>query len=302
MALSRSLPQLSRTKGAIVAIMISVAALSLGDALIKGMGLALPLWQMFVLRSALTLVPLWWLARRGGPICFDAPIWVVLRSALLVLMWLCYYAALPQMPLSLAAAAYYTGPLFIVAFSAIAGGRRPSARILAAIFAGFLGVLLIIRPDTSAFSAATLLPILAAVLYAVSMVITSVKCQGESPFALAFALHLAFLGAGGALGLASGQKMGITLGAWQPVDGALMLSVAALALLILIGSVGAAIAYQNGPPATIAVFDYSYLGFSLAWGGLFFAEIPGAIAVIGIGLIAAAGMLSLSPRLKHPGD
>ena len=40
-------------------------------------------------------------------------------------------------------------------------------------------------------------------------------------------------------------------------------SMGLLAAAILIGSVGAAIAYQNGPPAMIGAFDFAYVGFAV---------------------------------------
>ncbi len=48
---------------------------------------------------------------------------------------------------------------------------------------------------------------------------------------------------------------------------------ALLAVAVFIGSVGAAIAYQVGPPATVATFDFAYVGFAGLWGVLFFAEV-----------------------------
>jgi drug/metabolite transporter (DMT)-like permease len=62
---------------------------------------------------------------------------------------------------------------------------------------------------------------------------------------------------------------------------------------IVIGGVGAAVAYQNGHPTTIAAFDYSYLVFGLAWGIIFFSEFPNWISLSGIVLIIAAGFLAL---------
>lgn len=263
-----------RTGRAVFAIVASVFALSLGDALIKATGLSLPLWQMYILRSALTVPVLWWLARRGGPITIYAPGWVMVRSGLLVVMWLCYYVALPQIPLSLAAAAYYTGPIFIVVLSAILARRWPTGRALAAISAGFVVVLVFVQPDAPGFQAAVALPIFAAFLYACAMILTSAKCRDDSPLVLALSLNIAFIVAGGVLGVFSGQEGSFIFGAWQPIDLALLGTVAALACLVLVGSVGAAIAYQDGPPATIAVFDYSYIAFSVVWGILFFDEVP----------------------------
>jgi len=157
-------------------------------------------------------------------------------------------------------------------------------------------VLLIVRPDTSGFQAVSLLPVLAAALYASAMVLTSVKCREESPLMLALALNCAFIVAGLGLGVFSGHEGSFLLGPWQTVDVQLAVIVAVLAALIRIGRIGAAIAYQTGPPATVAAFDYAYLAFSLLWGVLFFGEWPAGLSLLGIGLIAAAGLLALPRR------
>lgn len=284
----------NRTRSAVFAIILSVAALSLGDALVKAAGLALPLWQMFVLRSALVVPILWRIARRRGGMRLSNAGWALLRSVLLVLMWLSYYSALPLMPLSLAAASYYTGPLFIVALSALVAHRRPSRRAMVAVALGFGGVLLVIRPDASGVAFDMLLPVAAAFLYGCAMVLTSAKCREDDPFLLALVLNLTFIASGAMLGLAAGRDGSLVLGPWRALDLDLVLTIAGLAALFLIGSVGAAVAYQKGPPATVAAFDYSYLAFSLVWGSLFFGEWPGALSLAGMAVVVAAGLLSLT--------
>ena len=100
---------------------------------------------------------------------------------------------------------------------------------------------------------------------------------------------------GAGLGLFSGQEGSFVFGPWQTLDLKLIGVIAALAAVILVGSVGAALAYQNGPPATVAAFDYSYLVFSLCWGFFFFDEMPALLSFAGVLIILAAGFLSL-PR------
>ena len=284
-----------RTGLAVVAVIIAVLATSLGDAIIKATGLDLPLWQMYILRSVLVLPPLWWLVQRNGTRRFGSLFWIALRSALLVAMWLSYYSALPLMPLSLAAATYYTSPILITVVAAVLARRWPAPRVLLAILLGFAGVVLILRPDASGFDIATLLPLLAAFLYACAMVLTARKCRDDNPFALALSLNIAFILAGAGLGVFAGQEGSFIFGPWQSLDLELIGVIAALAAAILVGSVSAAIAYQNGPPATVAAFDYSYLVFILIWGAIFFRELPGALSLAGIVIIVAAGILSL-PR------
>lgn len=287
-----------RTGFAVGAVIIAVLALSLGDAIIKLTGLDLPLWQMYILRSTLALPVLWLLARRNGSISFTSLPWVILRCLLLVTMWLSYYSALPMMPLSVAAAAYYTSPIMITVLAGLLARRKPAPRVVLAVVLGFGGVVLVLRPDGSGFNLATLLPLMAALLYACAMVLTSLKCRHDNPFALALALNVAFILVGAGLGLFAGQDGSLILGTWQHLDLTLIATIAALSAIILIGSVGAAIAYQNGPPATVAAFDYSYLVFSLIWGALFFREMPDTLSLAGIGIIVLAGFLSL-PTNRH---
>ena len=80
------------------------------------------------------------------------------------------------------------------------------------------------------------------------MVLTSAKYRNDEPLSLAFALNFAFM----ILGLFAGQERSFNSGRWQPVDLQLLGIVAAVVAVILIGSVGAAIAYQNGPPTTVS--------------------------------------------------
>jgi drug/metabolite transporter (DMT)-like permease len=71
------------------------------------------------------------------------------------------------------------------------------------------------------------------------------------------------------------------------------LTMTVLATAIIIGSVGAAIAYQAGPSSVVSTFDFSYLAFAAVWGLVFFAEVPDAITITGIIMIAAAGILAV---------
>ena len=68
---------------------------------------------------------------------------------------------------------------------------------------------------------------------------------------------------------------------------------AVLAVVVILGSIFAAVAYQNGPSAVIATYDYSYLAFSALWGFALFAEVPDALAIFGMGLIVTAGLMVL---------
>lgn len=292
-------------KLAVSCIVIAVLALSLGDALIKATSASFPLWQIFVIRSAL-VVPVLLVALRWKypDVSFlpRAPGWAALRSIMLMSMWFAYYAALPKVELSIAAAVYYTLPLFITLLSAAFTGDKVGRLGWLAIGLGFAGVLLILKPSAGDFNAYALLPLISAVLYACAMVLTRTKCRDENPFVLALVLNVTFITAGLAAAFAlfvwspdEGQVNAnrFLLGGWTALGLREWLAMVILAIAVLLGSVLSAIAYQSGPSSLVSTFDFSYLAFAALWGFLFFAEVPDIWAGLGIALIAAAGILAV---------
>ena len=289
----------------VAVILVTDLGLSLGDAAIKSLSADFVLWQIFVLRSvfavpALIAIIIW---RTGAASLIPRHIgWVALRSLMLASMWVAYYASLPHLELGVAAAAYNTLPIFITLFAALFIGDRIGPVGWGAIFLGFAGVLLILRPEASGFNGYALLPLAAAILYALAMILTRTKCRGEHPLVLALSLNVTFVVVGLLATLAiaatggpaeTGATNSFLVGEWSNMGGWEWFSMALLAVAALFGSVGAAIAYQIAPPATVATFDFSYLGFSALWGMLFFAETLDAVTIIGIAMIVVAGVLAV---------
>lgn len=292
-------------KLAVAAILFTVFALSLGDALIKRISTDIPLWQIFVVRSALTVPVLVAVMRVRFRSLSPVPRrigWTALRSAMLTTMWIAYYAALPQVALSAAAAVYYTLPLFITLFAAVFIGDAVGFKGWFAVVAGFCGVILILRPQADDFNAYALLPLASAVLYALAMIMTRTKCREEHPLILSLSLNLCLILAGSVaslflwlwgspdVGSAGNQFL---LGGWISLGPREWLAMGILAAAALIGSVGAAIAYQTGPSATVSTFDFFYLAFAALWGFLFFSEVPDEVGAAGIVLIAVAGLIAV---------
>lgn len=286
---------------AISVIILTVLALSLGDALIKMASGSFVIWQIFVIRSSIAIPVLLLCLAVAAPDNLRLPkelFWIVLRSLMLVAMWVCYYLSLPSLTLSAAAASYYTLPIFITLFSALFIGDKISRRGWIAVFAGFLGVLLILSPEAGDFNAYAILPLVSAMLYAGAMILTRTRCRSQHPIVLSLALNIAFVVVGAAaaaliLPLPASARQGFLLAPWAPMGWAEWLSMGLLAIAILIGSIGTAIAYQNGPPAMIGAFDFAYVGFAVIWGMAFFAEVPDMTSALGMVLIVGAGILSL---------
>ncbi len=295
---------------AIFSVVFAVLALSLGDAIVKAISVSFPLWQLCVLRSAIAFPLLAVFIKLRYPdmkLMPNSVGWVVIRSLLQASMWVAYYVALPHLQFSVAAAAYYTLPLFITLFSALLVGERVGIVGWFAICLGFGGVVVMLRPDANGISVYAALPILAAVLGALAMVLTRTKCQDESPYILSAALNVMFIVMGLAatvisylanLGDDVVSQNSFLRSDWISLGTMELAALIVLAVAILIGSIFAAIAYQSAASSTVASFDYSYLVFSVLWGLVFFAEFPDTLTIIGIVMIASAGIISMRSKKK----
>lgn len=297
-------PTGDNVKLAVSIIVFTVFALSVGDAAIKLISSDFPLWQIFVLRSVIALPILIAVIKIGVLAAALRPVrlgWTALRSAMLVAMWVTYYAALPHLALSVAAAAYYTLPLFITIFAALLLGETIGMKGWIAIAFGFGGVLLILKPQAADFNFYALLPLVSAILYAFAMILTRTRCRDEHPLVLSLALNVTFVIVGLAASAwfvlvpaSAGEDAGRFLtGSWIPMGRDEWLAMILLTGATLIGSIGAAIAYQVGPPSIVATFDFAYVAFAAAWGFLVFAETPDTLTLFGMALIVGAGVLAL---------
>jgi len=282
----------------IATILATVFAMALTDAFVKYASADMSLWQIYVCRSALALPVL--VVSAKGRIRPDALGWVTLRSLALVAMYLAIYAAIPLLDLSVIAASLYTGPLFIVLLSAVFLREPVKAGQWVAVAVGFTGVLFVVRPSGEAFSVLSLIPVIAALLYAVAAVITRAKCASEASASLAISLNVALIVCGLLASIwarywptVHADTYPFLFGQWAEFDAETLGILTVMAILIVGVSLGLARAYQSPKPQVIATFDYAYLIFAAFWGFVFFGEVPDIWTVAGIVLIAAAGILVL---------
>lgn len=305
-------PKSDNIKLAIGAILIAVFSLALGDALIKKSNASFVIWQIFILRSIIAVPFLVFFLRRQNSAhntSLEKPsglmpkhlVWTLVRSSLLVVMWLIYYMALPNVDLSIAAASFYTLPIFITLFAAVFLGERIGMGSWIAVALGFSGVLLILRPQAEDFNLYALLPIISAILYSLGMILTRSKCREEHPMVLSLWMNFMFI----IVGILASVLIMLSqpseefreanlflFGDWLPMGFAAWGDMTILAVALLAGSVGAAIAYQSGPASTIAIFDFSYVAFAIIWGVLLFDEALDFKTIIGILMIVTGGILS----------
>lgn len=292
-------PLRTRLEG-IGAITGAVFLLSLSDALVSLNSGSFALGQVLAVRSFFAAIIL--AAASGGWVAFLGSItssgpWIWARSFCLALMWGCYYAGLPSMPFSLAAACYYTAPMWMAALSAVLTGYRIDFRGGASIALGLAGVVAILRPGIGAVSPLVALPLLAAFFYALAAVITAVKCRQASPMAIALNLNIVLAASGLVYVLVlvaagAGSEAGFVFSAWPRLTKSAWGLLLGLGVLLAIITAAVACAYQRAPAPVIGLFDNSYLVFAVLWGLLLFGEMPDGVDLTGIMLIGAGAILA----------
>ena len=89
------------------------------------------------------------------------------RCVIGIFSMLCGFWAIGHLPLAQAISLSYSSPVFVTILAALLLGEHVRGRRWAAVAAGFIGVLVIVRPFSHEFTGGTLIALLAAVLSAV---------------------------------------------------------------------------------------------------------------------------------------
>jgi drug/metabolite transporter (DMT)-like permease len=291
---------MARIGGGPAAILCATSLMALQDTVIKMMSVDLPLWQLFFIRSVLAMMFMAPLLRSDVRQRLREAIqpWVMVRSILIVLMYICFYAAVPLVELSLVAAIYYTGPIFIVILSSFFLKERITLLSLAVMAVAFSGVIVLLQPVASDHILAALLPLASALCYAFAAVFTQRYTRLTHPWTLTLSLNIVFC-ISGACGMLLFSLLDTKVdypflfNAWSHLSLSDLASLAGLALISLAIHLFLARAYQLGPVPVVASLDYSYLGFAALWSILLLGAQPGWATLTGTLLIGGAGVVSI---------
>jgi drug/metabolite transporter (DMT)-like permease len=264
-------------------MVIGMALLTLNNALLKTLTGDYPPGQLIALRAAFVFIPIALIAWRSGGIG-TLRIYNLggqsIRAGFLVATQFLMVTSLALLPLADVTALSFSGPLVITALAGPMLGEQVGWRRWSAVIVGFLGVLIMVRPDPDIFRAAALLPILAASSGALRDLITRRISTGESSIAILCFSTSAVLLAGVASLLFDSA----------PLD------YADLPVLALAGILQGAAhfvlieAFRHGEAAVIAPFKYTALPWAALLGFMIFGQVPdlwiiaGALPVIGSGL------------------
>ncbi len=292
-------------------LIIGIVILSLQDALIKLVSSETSFWQLQFIRSFFNLILLFLIAFIINKKKLLLPSnWkpVYLRAFLMVCCMFCFFSGAPILTISQMAAGLYTFPLFVTILAIIVTKEVIGLWRILALSIGAFGASLVLEPWGHSFNIIQVLPILAGFFYACNIIMIRKFCRNESPMSLTFAVGIMFF-LSGLFGIFFlefifdishiHQEMPfITIG-WPQLTTFIFFFALLCSILNVIGNLSLSKAYQNADSSWLAPIDYSYLLFACFWSKVLFDQWPSLINLIGILLIALAGILTAYRERKN---
>ena len=279
----------SRTDNSTLGVLLmSLAAFLwvLHDAISKWLMQDYSIYQVLLLRTIFSLLPILIVVRREGGYSRlrDSRIWVCLgRGCLAVVCFVLFLAALPHMPLTDIFAIIMSAPLLITALSALLLKESVGFRRWVAILVGFSAVLVMVRPGGDISGPAALLMVGCVVTYSFAMILTRRLGSTESAGAMTFYSALVFL----AVGLISAPFTWI-----QPTPFGMLL-MAATGLLAGSAQYCLTEAFRISPPAVVAPFEYTSLLWAMLLGFLVWGDVPTTLVLVSAVVVIISGIYVL---------
>ncbi len=177
-------------------------------------------------------------------------------------------------------------PVIVVALSAIILREKVNLKTWIAIFFGFLGVLIIMRPGLSIFDPMSLIPLGAAFFLSLYQIVTRKVSEYDSPETSLFYTSI----------------VGITLMVfimpfyWQPMQSFSYLLFLGVGVFFSLGIYLQIIALSYAKASVVQPFHYTLILWAIIFGFIFYNDFPDIATIVGAIIITISGIYVLYTR------
>ena len=267
----------------IVLMMMGLALFTGGEAVVKTLApkydVTQIVWSRYVFHALVTFV----LFSRSGifKLAKTTRPWLhISRSALMLTATSLFFLALGYMPLADAVAIHFIAPILITAFSIPILKEQVGWRRWAAIFVGFIGALIIIRPGGGGTHWAALLPLGSAVCYAIYQILTRIASKTDSTQTSLFWTSVFGVGV---------TSLFVPF-VWitpTPIEWLLM---AGLGGMYGVGHYLLIRGLEMAPASRLSPFLYTQIIWATLFGVIFFGQFPDGLTIAGAAVVIASGL------------
>tara|TARA_Y100000590_G_scaffold417975_1_gene518225 strand:- start:822 stop:1772 length:951 start_codon:yes stop_codon:yes gene_type:complete len=286
----------------IILIILAMMVFSVQDGIMKYVFSFVSLYEIYLIRTVVSFgLILFYLKLTKKPIVFKTqyPLLTFCRVVLFFFGFGSFYVSLTVLPLGFATALFFVTPFLITIFAHFFLKEEIGPRRWAAVVVGFIGVYIILNPDFNNFNYLSLLPIVCAFCYSLSMIIIKKTSEKDSVYtqlfsfyfgAIFFSIIFYFIIGDGQFNTSDHPASQFIFREWfvdleTSILFMVVTGVTATAAFLLLFT-----AYSIASPAVVSPFEYSILLWSLLIGWIYFNEIPNINTVIGILIIVSSGI------------
>lgn len=270
----------------IVLMVLATGSFTVNDTFFKMATVDLPVFQSLFLRGAAAAIFCLPLVLFSGAITKMARIfdrWAMLRSGFEIVSVFCILNALARIPIADITAIAQLAPMLLMIAAALIFREKLGLWRIGLMVLGFAGALMIAQPQADGISPFMVLGIVGAVLLACRDLIAR-KVPAEIPGSVVtYGVVVMVMVASLIVTLLTGEWIDPPLRAL----GYLLAS----GLFVMFGHHFLFLAFRAAPVSVVAPFFYSATIWALMLGFLVFGEFPNALAIAGIALILASGVV-----------
>jgi len=281
---ARSAPaRVDRPFRGIALILVSTVFLGASDVTAKYLSATLPsieiAWIRFLM-FAVIMVPA---MLPGSPLYAlrtPRPGLQLMRGLALLSSSLFFISGLRFLPIAEASATGFVAPLFVTALSILFLGESVGVRRWLATVAGLIGVLIIVRPGSSAFHPAAFFPLVSALAWACTLIMTRMMSGREHATTI-----MTYSSIAGVCIISALVPFVWVAPSWHDIALGIFIGVASTA-----GQWIVVLAFRYADASVLAPFSYTQLVWVGILGFIFFGEVPGIWTVTGAGFIVGSGL------------
>ena len=213
----------------------------------------------------------------------------IFRSLLSMIESGCFVLSFKYLSLANAHSVGSLAPVIVVALSAIILKEKVSPKTWVAIFIGFIGVLIILRPTSSIFDPKALLPLIAAFILGLYQIVTKKVSKHDTNETSLFYTSL--------IGLIIMSLLSSKF--WTPVDKSSYTMFLGIGVFFSLGLYLQIIALSKARASIIQPFHYTLIFWAIIFGYIFYNDIPDMFTLFGAVIITCSGIFVLNQSSKN---
>jgi drug/metabolite transporter (DMT)-like permease len=214
----------------------------------------------------------------------------LMRGAALLGSSLFFISGLRYLPIAEASATGFVSPLFVTALSIVFLGESVGVRRWLATAVGLIGVLIILRPGSGAFHPAAFFPIVSALAWACTLIMTRMLSGRERAITT-----MTYSSIAGVCILSALVPFVWVAPSWHDIAFGVFIGIASTA-----GQWIVVLAFRYADASVLAPFSYTQLLWVSVLGFIIFGEVPDAWTVTGAVFIVGSGLYTAHrERIRH---